>query len=139
MTELDRGKASESAVGEPVKSQTETTFQKLSEAPVTLSAGQTPITPWEYQKLLGKGMDVDWCKTSQGKEFYNVQKVIDFKNAGVQHVRIRIKDKSDGELMSILDKQINDCLSNGLIPVIAYQADEFKNEPSQENIDKMVK
>ena len=84
-------------------------------------------------------MDVDWCKTSQGKEFYNEQTVIDFKNAGVQHVRIRIKDKSDGELMSILDKQINDCLSNGLIPVIAYQADEFKNEPSQENIDKVVK
>lgn len=104
----------------------------------TQPIGQQPISPNDYQKLLGKGMDVDWCKTSQGREFYNETAVIDFKKAGVQHVRIRIKDKADETLLSLLDSQINDCLSNGLVPVIAYQADEFKNEPNQDNIDKVV-
>ena len=53
----------------------------------------TPIAPVDYQKMLGKGMDVDWSKTSQGREYYNEQAVIDFKNAGISHVRIRVKDK----------------------------------------------
>lgn len=104
----------------------------------TQPIGQQPISPNDYQKLLGKGMDVDWCKTSQGREFYNETAVVDFKKAGVQHVRIRLKDKADETLLSLLDSQINDCLSNGLVPVIAYQADEFKNEPNQDNIDKVV-
>ncbi|WP_313529155.1 cellulase family glycosylhydrolase [Anaerotignum sp.] len=100
--------------------------------------GVSPIKPWEYQKMLGKGMDVDWSKTEQGKEAYNTKAVKDFKKAGVSHVRIRVKDKADAELFKYLDKQIEDCLENGLIPVIAYQADEFKNEPSQKNIEKVA-
>ncbi len=100
--------------------------------------GQTPIAPFDYQKALGKGMDVDWSKTSQGRQYYNEQTVIDFKNAGISHVRIRVKDKADDALFDSLDRQIDDCLRHGLIPVIAYQADEFKNDPSQKNIDKVV-
>ena len=96
------------------------------------------IDPWDYQKMLGKGMDVDWCKTTKGRETYNVQVVKDFKAAGISHVRIRIKDKATEDLLEELDKQINDCLENGLIPVIAYQADEFKNEPTEENITKVI-
>lgn len=96
------------------------------------------IDPWEYQKILGKGMDVDWCKTSTGRKNYNEQAVKDFKAAGISHVRIRIKDKATEDLLKDLDRQINDCLTNGLIPVIAYQADEFKNEPTEENIAQVV-
>lgn len=44
--------------------------------------GITPIKPWEYQKMLGKGMDVDWSKTEQGKEAYDTKAVEDFKKAG---------------------------------------------------------
>ena len=97
------------------------------------------ISPFLYQKLLGKGMDVDWAKTSKGQECYNEQAVIDFKDSGISHVRIRIKDKADDELFSVLDKIIEDCLKHDLIPIIAYQADEFKNEPTQKNIEKVVK
>lgn len=105
----------------------------------TIVDGKTAITPYEYQKILGKGMDVDWSKTTQGKEYYNKQTVMDFKEAGVSHVRIRVKDKADDELFKYLDSQIDDCLEYGLIPIIAYQADEFKNEPTQKNINQVVK
>ena len=57
---------------------------------------------------------------------------------GISHVRIRIADKVDQELLEGLDRQIRDCLDNGIIPIIAYQADAFKNDPSDKNIENVV-
>ncbi|MGL4738032.1 MAG: cellulase family glycosylhydrolase [Cellulosilyticaceae bacterium] len=96
------------------------------------------ISPWEYQKILGRGMDVDWSKTSQGRAAYNVQAVKDFKAQGISHVRIRIKDAADETLFASLDQQIKDCLDHGIIPIIAYQADELKNDPTPKNIKKVA-
>lgn len=100
--------------------------------------GTQPIHPWDYQSLLGKGMDVDWCKTSKGKQYYSTMACKSFKVSGVTHVRIRIKDSLSDKLFESLDKQINDCLEYGIIPVVAYQANEFKNEPTEENIQRVV-
>ena len=83
-------------------------------------------------------MDVDWSKTNQGRKYYNTQSAVDFAAAGISHVRIRIADKVDQELLEGLDRQIRDCLDNGIIPIIAYQADAFKNDPSDKNIEKVV-
>lgn len=98
-----------------------------------------PIKPVEYQKLLGKGMDVDWSKTDKGREYYNLKVVKEFKSNNISHVRIRVKDEANDSLFKSLDKQINDCIENDMIPIIAYQADEFKNSPNEENINKVVK
>lgn len=98
----------------------------------------TPISPWEYQQLLGKGMDVDWSKTRAGRNYYNRKTAEDFAKAGITHVRIRIAEDIDDALLEGLDKQIADCLSNGIIPIIAYQADAFKNNPNDKNIKKVV-
>lgn len=97
-----------------------------------------PISPWKYQSMLGKGMDVDWSKTKKGKENYNLKTVQDFESAGINHVRIRIKEKADNDLFVALDEQIDDCINTGIIPIIAYQADEFKNNPNEENSQKVV-
>lgn len=51
-------------------------------------------------------MDVDWSKTQKGKENYNLKVVQDFEDAGVNHVRIRIKDKADNDLFVALDEQM---------------------------------
>ena len=96
------------------------------------------ISPWEYQRMLGKGMDVDWSKTKGGRENYSEQTVEDFAAAGISHVRIRISEDADEALLELLDQQIGDCLKHGVIPVIAYQADNFKNNPNQKNMDKAV-
>ena len=97
-----------------------------------------PISPWKYQSMLRKGMDVDWSKTKKGKENYNLKTVQDFESAGINHVRIRIKEKADNDLFVALDEQIDDCINTGIIPIIAYQADEFKNNPNEENLQKVV-
>lgn len=112
--------------------------EKGTYLPENVQSSDKVIKPVEYVKLLGKGLDVDWSKTAQGRKYYNEQTVKDFKSAGISHVRIRISDKATEELLQDLDKQINDCLNNGLIPVIAYQADEFKNDPSDKNIQEVV-
>lgn len=96
------------------------------------------VFPWEYQKMLGRGIDVDWSKTNKGMEYYNEKAVKDFAAAGISHVRIRVSQNADDELFANLDRQINDCLANGLIPVLAYQADAFKNDPTEKNLRQAV-
>ena len=51
-------------------------------------------------------MNVDWSKTNQGRKYYNTQSAVDFAAAGISHVRIRIADKVDQELLEGLDRQI---------------------------------
>lgn len=100
--------------------------------------GTEPILPVQYQKLLGKGMDVDWSKTKKGQETFHKTIVKDFKNAGINHVRIRVKDNVSQDLFYHLDEQIRACLEAGIIPIIAYQANGFKNSASDEDMDKVV-
>ena len=102
------------------------------------AARNNPIDPWTYQSLLGRGMDVDWCKTRQGMETYDRQIVENFRDMGLSHVRIRVKDDADEQLFSVLDRVIDDCLDCGVIPVLAYQADDMKNQPTQKNIDRVA-
>ncbi len=109
-----------------------------SEPPSLSPEEAEAIAPWDYQAMLGKGMDVDWSKTTQGRKYYNAQAAADLKAAGVSHVRIRVKDPAGEELFRSLDAQVADCLEAGLIPIIAYQADDFKNDPSEENIQAVV-
>lgn len=103
------------------------------------TVGKEPIAPSDYQKMLGRGMDVDWSKTRAGKTYYNEQVVKDFAEAGIDHVRIRIADDINEDMLKGLDRQIEDCLKNGVIPVIAYQADDFKNNPNAKNASDVVK
>ena len=97
-----------------------------------------PIAPQKYQALLGKGLDVDWSKTGQGKENYNEQTVKDFKAIGLSHVRIRVTEDTKTDDLGLLERQVNDCLKHGLIPVVAFQANFFKENPSNANLQKAV-
>lgn len=83
-------------------------------------------------------MDVDWCKTASGMAAYSERSPKDFKAAGISHVRLRVKEDADEALLKQLDQQIDDCLANGLIPIIAYQADALKNDPSSKNLDRVT-
>ena len=97
------------------------------------------VSPWVYQSLLGRGLDVTWSEFPKQMDTYSEQMVKDFKAAGVSHVRIRVKDDVTPELLYGLDRQIADCLANGIIPVLAYQAHEFKENPCQETMDQVTR
>lgn len=114
------------------------TSDSQSETANSAVTSDFPVSPWDYQKMLGRGMDVDWSKTRQGRMYYNTTTVLDFKAAGVSHVRIRVADDISEELLNGLEKQVQDCLDNQLIPIIAYQADDFKNDPDADNLAKVV-
>ena len=96
------------------------------------------ISPWNYQSMLGKGIDVDWAKTEKGINYYSEKEVKDFKDIGIKHVRIRVSKNATKEMLNHLELVVNDCLNNDMIPIIAYQADDFKNNPTQENMDKVT-
>lgn len=102
--------------------------------------GHQPISTSVYQKMLKVGMDMDWAKTPEGRYWarkwhdagVNVPKL--FKERGLAHVRIRVKDDvlTDPTLLVELQHLVDDAIEAGLIPIIAYQAKEFKNDPTNE-------
>ena len=108
----------------------------------------TTLSTNEYQKMLKVGMDVDWCKTNPGRTAYqkahssgiNVAKI--FKDRGFSHVRIRLKDSviDDPALLDELKIVVDDCIKADIIPIIAYQAYDFKVNPTSDvAIDGVVK
>jgi len=106
----------------------------------TTEDASSVIAPYSYQKMLKVGMDVDWCKTEQGRfyakkshnEGVNVPKL--FKQRDLSHVRIRVKDDvlTDPTLLNEIKDMVDDSIKAGIIPIIAYQAGEFKDNPTDD-------
>jgi hypothetical protein len=92
-------------------------------------------TPKQYVELLGKGLDVDWAKTPSGESAYSAVAPQKFRTRGLGHVRIRVTTETK---LSHIDRVVNDSLKAGLVPVLAYQADGFKNDPSDANLAAVV-
>lgn len=116
-------------------------LRPISAAPTAVpdeTDGTKPIDPWTYQRLLGRGMDVDWSKTARGRKWYNAKAAQDLSEAGVSHVRIRISEEAEEELLLGLDQQIADCLEYRIMPILAYQADAFKKNPNAENAEQVI-
>ena len=83
------------------------------------------IEPARYQQMLGSGIDVDWWTDGN---MYALQDwdnaVSDFREAGIQHVRITLsKDYMSPDDLMLLDRQVDLCIRNGITPIIAYQPD----------------
>ena len=72
------------------------------------------ISPSEYQKMLGVGIDVDWAVFNKISQYYNNKVPQDFKKRGFSHIRIRVNEKTD---LDFLEKVIDDSLEAGLIPI----------------------
>ena len=97
--------------------------------------------------MLHTGMDVDWLKTTPGRTAarrsheagINVPAI--FKQRGLSHVRMRIKEDilSDPTLLQETKDMVDDCMQAGLIPIIAYQASEFKDDPTDDETLAHVK
>ena len=113
-------------------------IQQPNQNTKTLRQNKKDYTPAEYQNILGVGIDVDWAKTKKGREFYNKQTAIDFKNRGFSHVRIRVKDLATEDLLKHLTRAVDDALDVGLVPIIAYQANDFKNNPNKLEAQRVV-
>lgn len=98
-----------------------------------LGAAQPPLTATHYAQQLGVGMDVDWARTEQGIREFDPLVVRDFHAKGITHVRIRVAGEPTEARLIHLRKLVEACEQYGVIPIIAYQADEYKNDPSASN------
>ena len=87
------------------------------------------ISPASYQEMLGRGYDVDWWTNNEMLDDATFeQAIVDFANAGVRHVRIRInKPVLSSYDFDILDRQVQLCLSYNIIPIIAYEPAYYDN------------
>lgn len=104
-------------------------------------AQPTAISPEKYQNILGKGLDVDWWSRNPEKKNgnYTDKSVKDFSNKGIQHVRIRIHHYNFTERdFKRLDHQVQTCLDNNIIPIIAFSAKPYKSSPTPQEHNRVV-
>jgi len=100
------------------------------------SSSTSKVTSSNAQQFVNQmgavGMDVDWAMSAaRGIDNYrsNFPKML--KDAGVTHVRIRtMTTKPDAAFLAHLKRVVQDSLEAGLVPIIAYQADAYKNNPN---------
>ncbi len=111
---------------------------KTQPSPAAPKQTQTAIPPARYARMLGKGLDVDWAHFPKRMALYSPEEVKAIKQIGFSHVRIRVKDDLSPELLKHLDRVITDTLNAGLIPVLAYKAEDFKENPNEKNFQKVV-
>ncbi len=101
-------------------------------------AAEPPLTAARYAQQLGVGMDVDWARTERGIREFDPLVVRDFRAKGITHVRIRVADEPTEARLIHLRKLVEACEQYGVIPIIAYQADEYKNDPKADNEKETV-
>ncbi len=96
-------------------------------------AAAPPLTAARYAQQLGVGMDVDWARTERGIREFDPLVVRDFRAKGITHVRIRLAAEPTEARLIHLRKLVEACEQYGVIPIIAYQADAYKNDPKADN------
>jgi hypothetical protein len=96
------------------------------------------LTASRYAEQLGVGMDVDWARTERGIREFDPLVVRDFRAKGFTHVRIRVAGELTEARLIHLRKLVEACEQYGVIPVIAYQADDYKSDPQADNEKAVV-
>lgn len=103
------------------------------------------LTANEYIQKLTVGCDVDWLKTGDGR--YHYQQTLrtltetpafKFKQRGFNHVRLRITEYDLDSIIPEIETCLLDCLYNGMIPVLAFQGQRFKNNPNEETLLELI-
>lgn len=106
------------------------------------NAQPSAIAPQNYQQMLKKGIDVDWWGRSEKNKYgaYSETAVKRFAQQGIKHVRFRLHHyRFTDEDFKRLFSQINTCMQNALIPIIAFSAKPYKENPNAEEHEKVVK
>ena len=107
----------------------------------TVNAQPSAITPRDYQQMLKKGINVDWWGRSEKNKYgaYSETAVKKFAQQGIKHVRLRLHHYHfTDEDFKRLFSQIDICMQNELIPIIAFSAKPYKENPNAMEHEKVV-
>ena len=106
-----------------------------------VNAQPSAIAPRDYQQMLKKGIDVDWWGRSEKNKYgaYSETAVKRFAQQGIKHVRFRLHHYHfTDEDFKRLFSQINTCMQYDLIPIIAFSAKPYKENPNAGEHEKVV-
>ncbi len=107
----------------------------------TVNAQPSAIAPRDYQQMLKKGINVDWWGRSEKNKYgaYSETAVKKFAQQGIKHVRLRLHHYHfTDEDFKRLFSQIDICMQNELIPIIAFSAKPYKENPNAKEHEKVV-
>jgi len=100
--------------------------------------------PWTYQKRLHVGINVNWGTFGKEIRQYDAQIPKDFAEIGFDHIRIRFKDPETSifddatKYWEHLERLVRDVLSNGMTPILAFDAADFKLHPDEEHMQRAL-
>ena len=106
-----------------------------------LYAQPSSISPKEYQAMLGKGFDVDWWGRKEKSKIgeYSAIAVGEFAKKGIKNVRIRLHHYDfTSDDFKRLDEQISTCLQSGIVPIVAFSAKPYKENPTKREHKRVV-
>ena len=106
-----------------------------------VNAQLSAIAPRDYQQMLKKGIDVDWWGRSEKNKYgaYSETAVKRFAQQGIKHVRFRLHHYHfTDEDFKRLFSQINTCMQYELIPIIAFSAKPYMENPNAGEHEKVV-
>ena len=107
----------------------------------SVNAQPSAIAPRDYQQMLKKGINVDWWGRSEKNKYgaYSETAVKKFAQQGIKHVRLRLHHYHfTDEDFKRLFSQIDICMQNELIPIIAFSAKPYKENPNAMEHEKVV-
>ncbi|XP_075252057.1 cellulase/esterase CelE-like [Convolutriloba macropyga] len=94
-----------------------------------------PITPVDYQKIIGTGFSTDYFKTLDFSKYHS-QNIHDVYNRGFRNLRLRSRADLEGLNMTVflanLETVVDDCLSVGVTPVISWIHHEDEANATEE-------
>lgn len=91
------------------------------------------ITPKEMIKHMGVGVDATWSEVPNKIAYYTTEATVAFAQKGFRHIRLRVAEDNASKMWDYLDKEIQDALDNGMIPIIANQSATFEDDPTPEH------
>ena len=106
-----------------------------------VNAQPSAIAPRNYQQMQKKEINVDWWGRSEKNKYgaYSETAVKRFAQQGIKHVRFRLHHYHfTDEDFKRLFSQINTCMQYELIPIIAFSAKPYKENPNAGEHEKVV-
>ncbi|KAL9970425.1 hypothetical protein ACROYT_G022801, partial [Oculina patagonica] len=112
---------------------------------ITAASASVPISPADYQDVIGQGFSTNWFKTADPLAKYNDKNIEDIFSKNFRNVRLRCRAdlfsapyNTTGftEFLASLTKVVDKCLEVGVTPIISWihhQAEAYSTEEDRKN------
>ena len=110
-----------------------------------------PVTATKYQGYLGQGFNANYFKSKKGDPLakYNPKNIQILKDLGFRNLRIRCvashydevgydSDLFHDQFLANLKKVVDDCIDNGIAPIVTFRHRDVENYATEEDRQKYL-